>query len=224
MPAAPPLTVICDFDGTITHEDVGAALCARFAPGVLERVDARWTAGEISFAEAYRLACLELKATHAVMVAHAMEIGRVRDGFSELVDACRRTGTEMVIASAGLDLYVEPILARCLGARRADVEVCVNLARVGPEGLHVDFPHRDEAGAECGNCKGRRARRARSEGRRVIAVGDSFSDCCLVEEADAVFARGWLAGHCRDRAIAHETFDDFAPVTSLVESLGSRGH
>src|SRR5690349_9885166 len=57
-----PLYLIVDFDGTITTEDIGAALCDRFAPGVLGRVDARWLAGEISFGEAYRLACLELKA------------------------------------------------------------------------------------------------------------------------------------------------------------------
>ena len=43
--ARPPLTVICDFDGTITTADVGHAICERFAPGSLDRVDARWMAG-----------------------------------------------------------------------------------------------------------------------------------------------------------------------------------
>ncbi len=217
----PPLTLICDFDGTITLSDVGAALCERFAPGVLERVDARWHRGEIGFAEAFRLACLELKASREALVAHALEVAVARPGFALLVAECEKLGVECVVASAGLDLYVEPILERELGNLRRHVEVRTNVARVTSLGVEVDFPHAHPDCDACGSCKGLRARAARADGRCVIGVGDSFTDRCLVRESQHVFARGWLADHCRDEGVVHETYDDFEPVVDLLRRLAA---
>ena len=188
-----PLTVICDFDGTVTTLDVGHALCERFAPGVLADVDKRWLAGEISFAEAYRLACLRLLATHEELVAHALEVGLVREGFADLVATCGRLGVELFVASAGLDLYVEPILQRCLGTTAPHLEVRVNRGRVTASGVEVAFPHADASCDSCGNCKGALARQARARGRTVLGIGDSVTDWCLAGEADHLFARAWLS-------------------------------
>ncbi len=214
-----PLTVIVDFDGTITTTDVGAALCERFAPGVLQAVDRRWLAGEISFGEAYRLACLELRASAEELVDHALLVGCVRDGFGTLVEACRATGAELVIASAGLDLYVEPILRRELGSALDGIEIRANRGRVTADGVAVHFPHAHPDCAECANCKGVRAREARAAGRLVIGVGDSFTDRCLARHAEHVFARDWLSRHCAEQEIPHHPFDDFHPVTATVRRL-----
>jgi 2-hydroxy-3-keto-5-methylthiopentenyl-1-phosphate phosphatase len=216
-----PLSLIVDFDGTITTEDVGAALCDRFAPGVLERVDARWLAGEITFGEAYRLACLELKAPHADLVEHALEVGRVRAGFGELVEATLSAGGTFMVASAGLDLYVEPILRRELGPGLQRLLLRANAATVTAGGIEVRFPHEHPDCRTCANCKGIAAREHREDGRRVVGVGDSFTDLCLAREAEHVFARAWLSEHCTGAGIAHETFDDFHPVTALVRRLTS---
>jgi len=219
--AHPHLTIVCDFDGTITTADVGQALCERFAPGVLERVDARWMAGEITFGQAFREACRSLRATREELVRHALEVATVREGFADLVGHCRDAGIEVVVASAGLDLYVEPVLERDLGALRSSVEVRANVARVTTGGVEVDFPHAHPDCEACANCKGIRARTARQAGRTVIGIGDSFTDACLLDHADHVFARTWLAAHCLERKMAHETYDDFAPVLRLVRRLTS---
>ena len=216
-----PLSLIVDFDGTITTEDVGSALCERFAPGVLERVDARWLAGEISFGEAFRLACLELKAPHEELVDHALAVGRVRAGFGELVETVLSSGGTLTVASAGLDLYVEPILRRELGPQLQRLLVRANAATVTDDGVDVRFPHEHPDCATCANCKGLVARAERAAGRRVVGVGDSFTDLCLAREAEHVFARAWLSDHCAGAGIAHETFDDFHPVTALVRRLRS---
>ena len=217
--ARPPLTVICDFDGTITTADVGHAICERFAPGSLDRVDARWMAGEISFHEAYRLACLDLTAPLAEMVAHAIAVAEIRPGFADLVEACAESGARLVVASAGIDLYVEPILRKHLGDRRDGIHVRANAAAVTAAGVEVTFPHHHPDCATCGNCKGLHARRARAEGRVVIGVGDSHTDACLAREADHVFARAWLAGHCEASVIAHHPYEDFHPVARLVREI-----
>lgn len=216
-----PLTVICDFDGTVTHDDVGFLLSERFAPGVLARVDARWHAGEITFHEAYRLACRELVAPHEEMVAHVLDVARVRDGFTELVETCVASGASLVVASAGLDLYVEPVLRSHLGELARHVEVRANAASVTAQGVVVTFPHEHPDCAECGNCKGLHARRERAGGRRVVGVGDSHTDLCLAREADHVFARAWLSERCAKDGIAHAPFEDFHPVARLVRDLAA---
>lgn len=215
------LSVICDFDGTITVQDVGESLCRRFAPEALAEADRLWHAGEIPFHEAFRRACLMLRAGEAELVGHALAVGALRPGFTDLLDACTGAGVPLVVASAGLDLYIEPILRRALGARRAELRVHANPARVTGDGVVVELPERDSGCAECGNCKGALARRQRAGGRRIVAVGDSFSDRCLVGEADWVFARGWLAAHCDRAGIPHVPFDDFAPVAALVRGLAA---
>jgi 2-hydroxy-3-keto-5-methylthiopentenyl-1-phosphate phosphatase len=213
------LTLVCDFDGTITTADIGQALCDRFAPGVLERVDARRIAGEISLGVAFREICRGLRASREEMVRHALDVATMREGFADLVGHCRDNGIEVVVASAGLDLYVEPILERDLGSLRQSVEVRANAARVTADGVEVDFPHEHPDCETCANCKGLRARSARRAGRTVIGIGDSFTDACLLDHSDHVFARAWLADHCQERKMAHETYDDFAPVLRLVRRL-----
>lgn len=216
-PGAP--TVICDFDGTITTRDIGEALCARFAPGALARVDALWHAGRLTFREAHRAAFREVRAPLDDLVRHALEVGVVREGFTELAQACADVGAELVVASAGLDFYIAPILERHLGDPASWLRLHANVGRWTPLGVEIDFPHPDPACDECGSCKAAPARAARARGRTVIAVGDSFSDRCLAAEADHVFARAWLAEHCRAARVHHEPFDDLHGVARLVREL-----
>ena len=220
---ARPTTVICDFDGTITTRDIGEALCSRFAPGVVARVDALWHSGELTFGQAHRAVFREVLAPLEDLVAHALEVGVVREGFDELVDACRAVGAELVVASAGLDLYILPILRRDLGRHVPHLELRVNRGRVTGDGVEIEFSHEDPACTKCGSCKGSRARAARACGRTVVAVGDSFSDRCLVDEADHVFARDWLADHCRRTGVPHEPFEDFHVVAAFVRGLAAAG-
>ena len=98
-------------------------------------------------------------------------------------------------------------------------DVYANTAAVTSAGVQVSFPHQHADCLRCGNCKGLHARRYRSQGHVVIGVGDSHTDLCLAREADHVFARAWLASHCRTSGLAHREFEDFHPVTALVASL-----
>ena len=160
-----------------------------------------------------------LLATHEELVAHALEVGLVREGFADLVATCGRLGVELFVASAGLDLYVEPILQRCLGTTAPHLEVRVNRGRVTASGVEVAFPHADASCDSCGNCKGALARQARARGRTVLGIGDSVTDWCLAGEADHLFARAWLSERCAREGLAHETFEDFRVVERRVLEL-----
>lgn len=153
---------------------------------------------------------------------HALDVAVVRPGLDDLLDACAESGARVVVASAGLDLYVEPVLRRHLGDRLQGLELHVNPAHAREDGIDVTFPHRHPECADCANCKGRLARAARSEGRAVVAIGDSFSDRCVAEEADLLFARDWLREHCARTGLAHEPWDTLHDVATRLRELRRR--
>ena len=50
-------------------------------------------------------------------------------------------------------------------------------------------------------------------------VGDGFSDRCIAEAADRVFARDGLARYLGGRGVAYEPFDDFYDVAGALRRV-----
>ena len=115
----------------------------------------------------------------------------LRPGFERFIAACRDAGVPFVLCSAGLDVYIHPVLGRLAPALRAHVQVRCNEARCSSEGLVVAF-HGDGAHGGCGSCgfcKATVVEELRARGHRVAFVGDGSADRCGARAADAVFAR-----------------------------------
>jgi 2-hydroxy-3-keto-5-methylthiopentenyl-1-phosphate phosphatase len=53
----------------------------------------------------------------------------------------------------------------------------------------------------------------------TLLVGDGRSDFCLAGQADLVFAKKSLIGHCHDNALPHHPFSDFSEAVGLLEEL-----
>jgi len=63
-----------------------------------------------------------------------------------------------------------------------------------------------------GHDKSRAVRQAKSEGYRVIFLGDGLSDRGAAESADLVFAKSGLARYCAEQQIPHKPFGSFVEV------------
>ena len=126
----------------------------------------------------------------------------------------------------GLDLYVNrmrrrlglrvcaqpealPSLDKCLGTY-------ANHAEWTAEGLRVSFPYDSRDCGACGNGKTMRLRALRPGHRRVLYVGDGYSDMCAARHADVRFAKGHLAEYCREQGLAYHPFTSFAGVMEAV--------
>jgi 2,3-diketo-5-methylthio-1-phosphopentane phosphatase len=201
-------SLILDFDGTITHADVGDEICDRFADPRWRELDERWERKEIALPDAQREMWALVAAPAEAILAYAHEIGRIRPGLDALLDAA--AGFELVLASGGFDFYIEAILGARLGRFAA---VYCNRGVLGGGGVQVSFPLRASLGCElCAVCKGRICAERRRAGRRVIFVGDGTSDRCAIGQADELWAvrGGKLARAAAGRAREFDGFDEIA--------------
>jgi len=210
----PGWAVVCDFDGTTTTEDIGDQVSIRFAGHAHWRAaEDRYAAGEFPFAGLLRAIFAPITASPEEIAAFAVERAVLREGFVPFLAECHRAGRPFVVCSAGLDVYIEPVLARLPGELRRHLRLRANQGRCSPQGMAVSF---HGGGAldcgRCGFCKGAVVRQLQAAGHRVLFVGDGAADRCGARAADRVFARRSLVGWCQEQGIAFEPFESFDEV------------
>lgn len=206
--------VVCDFDGTATTEDVGDQVAIHFAgERHYRQAEDQYREGAFVFSELLRRIFRPVTATPEEIAAFARERAVLRPGFERFLRGCREAGWPVVICSAGLDVYIEPVLERLPAELRAGLTIRANAARCSSGGLDVHFHGAGERDCgRCGFCKATVVRELQSAGHRVAVIGDGTADRCAAEAADAVFARRSLVRWCRTQGIAFQPFETFDEV------------
>ncbi len=210
-------TILCDFDGTVSVEDITDSLLERFARPGWQTFEQAWRRGEIGSHDCMAEQVALLDASREEIDAHldSMMIDRA---FAAFVAEAEAVGVPLAIVSDGLDYAICRILdAHGLG--RLPV-IANRLEAAGPRRWRLEFPH---GSAACriamGNCKCACADRARDERRRVLLIGDGASDFCVAGAADLVFAKHRLIEHCRSAGIAYVPVTGFADALELLPTL-----
>ena len=207
--------VVCDFDGTALTEDLGDAVSQRFAGlEAWRRAEDEYRDGAYPFGELLRRIFEPITAGPDEIAAFARDRAVFRAGFESFVAACADAGRPFVVASAGLDVYIEPVLARLPARLRAHVDLRSNVAVCSPAGMRLEFhrPARADGCGRCGFCKGSVVRELQAAGHRVVVCGDGTADRCAADAADFTFATRRLVDHCRERGLPHLAFRDFHEV------------
>jgi 2,3-diketo-5-methylthio-1-phosphopentane phosphatase len=204
------VVILCDFDGTVSDPEASLAILRKFAPGRWERFEKPWLDKEISTHDCLGYQFTLLDAPVEEMAKFAADTIRLRPGFEDLVEVCKRFGHGLVISSCGVDFYIKAILEKnglgdvpFVAIRTHWVE---GLGHVAEEGLFNDQCD------WCGNCKRDLVTLYRKRGAIVAYVGDGATDECAAERADIVFARAGLLDYCKEKKIKDcrpfETFMD----------------
>ena len=203
--------IVLDFDGTVTDKDVGDEVCDRFAPPAWREIDAAWVRNEISLPDAQRQMWALARAGREEALAHARAIGHLRPGLDRFLDAARRDGWDLWLASGGFDFYIEAILGDRL---QRFSRVHYNRTRFSDGKIDVEFPHTELACGRCAVCKGLVCDAARAGGATVWFIGDGASDRCAIGRADRIFAvRGSLLERtCQERGADYVAFDRFDEI------------
>lgn len=210
-------TILCDFDGTVSVEDITDSLLERFARPGWQTIEQAWRRGEIGSHDCMAEQVALLDASREEIDAHldSMMIDRA---FAAFVADVEDAGIPLAIVSDGLDYAIRRILdAHGLG--RLPI-IANRLEAAGPRSWRLEFPH---GSASCriasGNCKCASAARSRDGQRRVLLIGDGASDFCVASEADLVFAKHRLIEHCRSAGIAYVPVASFADAIDLLPTL-----
>jgi len=211
-----PFAYLCDFDGTISPSDIGAAMVRHFSAGregERDAVLARWFEGGLGHRELTRLECDLMTVTEAEALEFARTF-RLDPHFAPFVREALGRGDAVMVVSEGLGFYVRDHLAR---AGFPELPWAAN-ALVFEDGgrVHPEFPFLDPACESCGNCKAQHVRRYRGRGFHTVLVGDGLSDRCGARAADTVLARGDLAAWCERERLPHVTVEHFGDVAEFA--------
>ncbi len=205
------LTVLCDFDSTISLMDTAEYILENHAQGDWRALEKALGAGEITLEECMSRQFDMISLSRDEILLELDQVVVPRPGFSELVEGCLFNGATFRITSAGLDFYIRHFLEAYTW--RGQVEVVAPEVTDTPTGVRFQFPPLSFAQAR--NFKEDNVLRERADGRRVAYIGDGTSDLWAARSADLAFA---VRGSVLDRLLVrsghqHHTF------TGLLEVL-----
>jgi 2,3-diketo-5-methylthio-1-phosphopentane phosphatase len=215
------VSVLVDFDGTISIADVGDALLERFAPdqAAVVEMDRRYEEGLIGSRELMAWDMDLLPRDRDVVVGAAASIAIDR-AVVELVETLEAVGGVVEIVSDGLGFHIGPML-EAIGLER--VPVATNLAVPGLGGEAIAFPFGHPACHVCGTCKRERVRLHRAAGRAVVFIGDGASDRYAAHHADVVLAKEALADHCEREGVPYVPWARLSDAADWLRAALSSG-
>ena len=212
------ILIICDFDGTACSVDMGSKILDRFAGEGWRDIDRAFCTAEIGSRVAYMRIATLMRGSEQQMVEYVHAHAALDPYFADFCRFCRERGYDVKIASDGLDFYIATILHKY---GLADIEFFSNTAIFCPgDGLSIGFPHVNHLCGRCGTCKTNILKGYAAGYKRIIYVGDSYSDVCPAKTADLVFAKYILYDKCRKNGTACIPYENFQDVMAyLTENL-----
>ena len=208
-------TILCDFDGTVSVEDITDSLLERFARDGWQDIEQAWRRGEIGSRECMAAQVALFDASREEIDAH-LDTMMIDRAFPAFLDAVERARVPFAIVSDGLDYAIQRIL-RNHGLERASI-LANRLEEAGERAWRLEFPYASlPCRVDSGHCKCASAQRTRAA--RVLLIGDGASDFCVAAQADLVFAKHRLIEHCRAAAIPYVPIAGFADALDLLPTL-----
>jgi 2-hydroxy-3-keto-5-methylthiopentenyl-1-phosphate phosphatase len=203
----------CDFDGTVTEEDLSFFLLDSYAQGDWREVLQEYKEHKISVDEFNTKAFSMVKVDRSTLLEALGDKVKVRAGFRELVDYCPKRGLRLVIVSNGLDFYIRSVL-KGLGIEK--LEVYAAQAFFDSKGMKVRYIGPDGKRLRDG-FKEAHVKSFLKLGYRVIYVGNGDSDFAPARYAEYVFATGELLAYCRENGLNYRPFENFVDVVAVLE-------
>jgi 2-hydroxy-3-keto-5-methylthiopentenyl-1-phosphate phosphatase len=205
----------CDFDGTITQEDISFLILDAFASGDWRQLLAQYREGKISVGRFNTEAFAMVKVDKPTLLQFVKSRAKIRAGFHQLLAYCHRKGFKFVIVSNGLDFYIETILGD-IGID--NIEVFAAQTRFSPNGIDVRYvgPRGNQL---MDNFKESYVSLFRDRGYRVIYAGNGISDVSPSGQAYHIFATGELLAHYKEMNLNCTPFIDLHDIVEGLESL-----
>ncbi len=211
------MLILCDFDGTITLEDVTNALLDHFTGRIWrETVLLDYRAGRINHLGVMQGSYAYLKTPLTEVLEFSRQDTQIRPNFEKLVSFCREQNYPLAVVSGGLDFYIKEFLPpgipfhSYLGAfDEAEGVWRVNL----PDWPQVDISKEDFKVRVL-----EELRREHPADVPAVFIGDGRNDGPVAQHADLVFAvRGsYLTRICAERGQPFIEFEDFAEVIAAL--------
>ncbi len=206
-----------DFDGTVTLEDVSFLLLDTYVGSGWRKHLDEYSSGDITVGAFNKKVFGMMSADRKTMTDFVLNSPhvKIRPGFRDLIDYCKKQGYKTIIVSNGLSFYIEALL-KSQGISGLEVHAAENtffkggmdVRYLGPDGKEVDAGFKEAFTDDL-----------RKQGYNVIYVGNGTSDIYPARLARQVFACDDLLKACEKENLAHYPFRDFFEVIEILKKI-----
>ena len=216
VPAINKTIIQCDFDGTITEEDVSFLILDTYSTEDWHPWLELYKKGKMSVGDFNTKVFSLVKADRSTLLNFVRQHAKVRPGFAELLEFSKRNNFEFAVISNGLDFYIEFILG---GLGYNNVKIIAAKTEFDPHGMKVKYI------GPGGNMLMDRFKEAFTkkyveEGYRVIYIGNGLSDFPAARLSQQIFAREDLTDCCIKSGVVCTPFEDLNDVIKGLEAAG----
>jgi 2-hydroxy-3-keto-5-methylthiopentenyl-1-phosphate phosphatase len=208
------IIIQCDFDGTVTEDDISFILLDAFTKGDWRTINKQHSEGKITVGQFNERAFGLVRASKKAMLDYIKDKVKVRPGFQKLVELCQQKGIRLVIVSNGLEFYIKRILEDMglynLEYHAAETRFHANKLKVryiGPDGSVVDSGYKEKY-----------VNKYLNEGYNVVYIGNGSSDLSPARGAHQIFATESLLEHCQRSGLTCIPFTSFLEINLVLSS------
>jgi len=215
------LKIFCDFDGTITKEDVWLNSLVKFISDKkqFDEICDNFQSEKISVREC-NIRLLELVENFSFgKFDEYLNDEEIDEYFPDFLKFCRQMKFDVFILSAGLDYYIDYLLKK--NSIETEFFSTKMIFNEEEKKLSCEFPYSDEHCQWCETCKRNILINKTNDFDNEVSVyiGDGVSDYCVSSYADIVFAKGRLASHCWKNNITYFDYKNFSDVKNKLVKL-----
>jgi len=226
---AMPWTIYCDFDGTISTEDITDTLLDTFGMPGWQVLEQRWVAGEIGSQDCMsgQIALLDASASELEGCLDSINIDPY---FAEFVHYARAQRVPLNVVSDGLDYAINYLLQR---HGISGLPIFANqLIQVSERRWSLNFPYyQQQCRKSSGTCKcaiagdtnilagDTKPVAGNNVTGKSLLIGDGRSDFCVSRQVDHVFAKDSLISECQKNGTSFTPINDFSQAAEHLQWL-----
>jgi 2-hydroxy-3-keto-5-methylthiopentenyl-1-phosphate phosphatase len=207
-----PLSILIDYDGTISLTDVTDVVMAEHLPGNWEESAALYDAGKIGSRSQMVWELEEFDTEPELLFATAA--AQPHDpGFVPFVHRARSAGIPVEVVSDGFGFFIQPAL-EALGV--GDVPVISAVTSFAGRRASIEYPNGHPRCFVCGTCKRNRVLAHQAAGRAVVFIGDGESDRYAAGYSDIVWAKRALVRICLEADWPFQRWTEFSEIDAWL--------
>ncbi len=212
------ISFFCDFDGTITLDDVGDAMFRKF--GNFETYWNEFENGKYNVRELNRKLCMSID--NYINFNDIIEFAKTQEVdayFQKFVEYCNKNCHQLTIVSDGFDAYIMPILKQL---QLSNIPVfCNKLLKSKVDMYFYPFFYGADESCNCttASCKRNIVLNNSADDEIIVYIGDGMTDFCAAEHCDVIFAKSRLAAYCNEKKIPHHPFKSFFDIIRITDEL-----
>lgn len=209
--------IFCDFDGTITKEDTLNKFLRVYADKKWLEIEEEWISGKIGSRECTSLQMELVPNLSDEEMNNFVDGIEIDENFVTFMEFVKEKNIDFRIVSDGFDYFINTILER---NGLFNINVFSNHMEIKNGKYICDFPYTN---AKCktgaGMCKCNIVKKYKKPDFSILYVGDGFSDFCVSDKVDTLFAKGKLLEYCKKKKNARNGLTGFSNFKEILDFL-----